>query len=72
MLLFSYGMDRGLSSLGNQAGRSLPRAWAHRVRPAHAWTASELDSWLLPSANGLVPASTEFLTQLATPPPTAT
>jgi len=33
MLLFSYGMDRGLSSLGNQSGRSLPRAWEVTERP---------------------------------------
>lgn len=36
MLLFSYGMDRGLSSLGNQAGRALPRAWEATERPDKA------------------------------------
>ncbi len=36
MLLFSYGMDRGLSRLGNQAGHSLPRAWESTERPDKA------------------------------------
>ncbi|MGD9874266.1 MAG: DUF1538 domain-containing protein [Kiritimatiellia bacterium] len=47
MLLFSYGMDRGLSSLGNQAGRSLPRAWEATERPDKAVTYSGIDERLL-------------------------
>src|SRR5664280_3378264 len=38
---------------------ALPRARAHSARPAHALTASALDSWLLPSANGDVPDAQE-------------
>jgi len=47
MLLFSYGMDRGLSSLGNQAGRSLPRAWEATERPDKAVTYSGINENLL-------------------------
>ena len=47
MLLFSYGMDRGLSSLGNQAGRSLPRAWETTERPDKAVTYRGIDEDLL-------------------------
>ncbi len=47
MLLFSYGMDRGLSSLGNQAGRSLPRAWETTERPDKAVTYRAVDESLL-------------------------
>ena len=47
MLLFSYGMDRGLSSLGNQAGRSLPRAWETTERPDKAVTYRGVDEALL-------------------------
>ena len=47
MLLFSYGMDRGLSSLGNQAGRSLPRAWETTERPDKAVTYRDVDESLL-------------------------
>ncbi|NCD22182.1 MAG: DUF1538 domain-containing protein [Spartobacteria bacterium] len=47
MLLFSYGMDRGLSSLGNQAGRSLPRAWEATERPDKAVTYRGVDEALL-------------------------
>ncbi len=47
MLLFSYGMDRGLSSLGNQAGRSLPRAWEATERPDKAVVYRGIDDVLL-------------------------
>ena len=47
MLLFSLGIDRGLSSLGNQAGRSLPRAWEATERPDRAVTYSGIDESLL-------------------------
>ena len=36
-------------------------ARAHRASPVHAVTASELDSWLLPSAKGEVPEAQEWL-----------
>ncbi len=47
MLLFSYGMERGLSSLGNQAGRALPRAWETTERPDKAVVYSNIDETLL-------------------------
>jgi len=47
MLLFSYGMDRGLSSLGNQAGRTLPRAWETTERPDKAVAYRGVDESLL-------------------------
>ena len=47
MLLFSYGMEHGLSSLGNQAGQSLPRAWAATERPDKALTFTNVDESLL-------------------------
>lgn len=47
MLLFSYGMERGLSSLGNQAGRALPRAWESTERPDKAVVFSRVDEALL-------------------------
>lgn len=47
MLLFSYGMDRGLSSLGNQAGRALPRAWESTERPDKAVVYRGIDESLL-------------------------
>jgi hypothetical protein len=43
MLLFSVGMERGLSSLGNQAGRSLPRAWETTERPDKAVVYRRID-----------------------------
>lgn len=47
MLLFSYGMDRGLSSLGNQAGRALPRAWIATELPDQAVVYRDIDEALL-------------------------
>lgn len=47
MLLFSYGMDRGLSSLGNQAGRALPRAWIATELPDQAVVYRDVDEALL-------------------------
>lgn len=47
MLLFSYGMERGLSSLGNQAGRALPRAWEVTERPDKAVVYRGIDEHLL-------------------------
>ena len=38
---------------------ALPLALAHRASPVQAVMASELDSWLLPSANGEVPEAQE-------------
>ncbi len=43
MMLFSYGMDYGLSSLGNQAGRALPRAWVATARPDQAILFRQVD-----------------------------
>ena len=37
---------------------SSPLSWAQRASPFQALTASELDSWLLPSAKGAVPRPT--------------
>lgn len=47
MLLFSFGMDRGLSSLGNQAGRALPRAWIATELPDKAVLFRNIDESLL-------------------------
>ncbi|MBP7008544.1 MAG: DUF1538 family protein [Kiritimatiellae bacterium] len=47
MLLFSYGMDQGLSNLGNQAGRSLPRAWEVTAQPDKAVVFRDLDEQML-------------------------
>ena len=47
MLLFSYGMERGLSTLGNQAGRTLPRAWEPTERPDKAIVYPRVDERLL-------------------------
>lgn len=47
MLLFSYGMERGLSSLGNQAGQALPRAWEATERPDKAVVYRGIDENLL-------------------------
>lgn len=61
MLLFSYGMDRGLSSLGNQAGRSLPRAWEATERPDKAVTYRGIDESLLVRAARPDGSRAEFL-----------
>ena len=47
MLLFGYGMDYGLSSLGNQAGLALPRAWESTELPDQAVVYQHLDESLL-------------------------
>ncbi len=47
ILIFNYGMDRGLSSLGNQAGRALPRAWIATERPDKAVVYHNIDESLL-------------------------
>ena len=61
MLLFSYGMERGLSSLGNQAGRALPRAWETTERPDKAVVYSHIDENLLIRAAHPDGTVTEFL-----------
>lgn len=75
MLLFSYGMDRGLASLGNQAGWALPRAWEATERPDKAVIYRGIDEHLLvravrpdgsvreylPTANDQGPAFVPFL-----------
>ena len=47
MMLFSFGMDRGLSQLGNQAGRALPRAWAATELPEKTVVFQNIDESLL-------------------------
>ncbi len=47
LLIFNYGMDRGLSSLGNQAGRALPRAWIATEQPDKAVIYHDIDESLL-------------------------
>jgi len=47
ILIFNYGMDRGLSSLGNQAGRALPRAWVATERPDKAVVYHGIDESML-------------------------
>ena len=61
MLLFSYGMERGLSSLGNQAGRALPRAWETTERPDKAVVYSHIDENLLIRAANPDGTVTEYL-----------
>lgn len=61
LLIFNYGMDRGLSSLGNQAGQALPRAWEATEQPEKAVLYRDIDESLLIRAaqtNGLI---TEYL-----------
>jgi len=50
ILIFNYGMDRGLSSLGNQAGRALPRAWVATERPDKAVVYHGIDESMLVQA----------------------
>ena len=48
------------SSQAASASRSASRRLGPEREPAHAVTASEEDSWLLPSANSPVPAAHEW------------
>ena len=54
-------MDRGLSNLGNQAGRSLPRAWQATELPDRAVTFRNLDESLVVRAAKPDGSSAEFL-----------
>src|SRR3954452_14344163 len=48
------------SQVASVARASCPEAFAQRPRPFQALTASDEDSWLLPSANGDVPEAHEW------------
>ena len=54
----------GLTSPASVLSGSVAQSWS----PAHAVTASEEDSWLLPSANSLVPAAHEWERRRRTSP----
>ena len=70
LLIFNYGMERGLSSLGNQAGQALPRAWEATAQPDKAVIYHDIDESLLIRAaetNGLI---TEYLPTVHSSAPT--
>lgn len=69
MLLFGYGMDRGLSNLGNQAGRSLPRAWQATELPDRAVQFLNLDESMLVRAAKPDGSSAEYLPIASTSEP---